>query len=290
MPPARPDDESPAVTAGGPGPEGRGDEPNQPGAEPNQPGAEAEPRGEAGQRGEASGTAELVAAVSHEVRQPLASIRGFTEMMLAHWADFPEQDKLEMLGEILHEAKRVGRLLDELLEGSRLDAGPLPLRLSHTDLGDVIARALRNLEPVFPNLQASNEVPADLPAVTADRFKIEQVVSNIVENACKYGDPASVRISARPCLGPRGQEAVEVTISDRGPGVDGEVLPRVTEKFVRSNQSGPGGLGLGLWISRGIVEAHGGRLNVSSAPGRGTTVTFVIPLQATAKTGKLAGS
>src|SRR5487761_1579986 len=97
-----------------------------------------------------SGPGELVAAVSHELRQPLASIRGFTEMLLAHWADFTEADKLEMLAEVLHEAKRVGRLVDELLDGARVGPGPSGLELRPTDVGHVVAQAVRNVEVVFP--------------------------------------------------------------------------------------------------------------------------------------------
>lgn len=272
-----------------------------------------------------AGEGELVAAVSHELRQPLASIRGFTEMMLAHWADFPEQDKLQMLEQILHESKRVGRMVDELLEGSRLDAGQLKLRLRATDVGEVVNSAVRNLEAVFPAMRATVEVPEDLPLVMADRYKLEQVVGNILENACKYGDPASITVTARrrPApghtrrgaqgrsqptgqVGPRAGQAghpmaqaapsvgqdgqVEVTVVDAGPGIDADVLPRVTEKFVRSGRSPGGGLGLGLWISKGIIEAHGGQLVARSLPGRGTSVSFTIPLRPDGKAGKLAGS
>jgi len=229
-----------------------------------------------------------VAAVSHELRQPLASIRGFTEMLLNHWADFSEAEKLEMLGEVLHEAKRVGSLVDELIGTSR-GPGSSPLELRPTLVGLVVAQAVRNLEAVFPSLQVGIEVPDDLPEVMADAFKLEQVVTNVVENAYKYGLSQDVRVTLARRPGRRGEE-VAVTVADSGPGIEPQDLPHVTEKFYRSARNPLGGLGLGLWISRQIVEAHGGDLTAVSGPGQGTAITFTIPLRPPAKAGKLAGS
>jgi signal transduction histidine kinase len=234
---------------------------------------------------------ELLATVSHELRQPLASIRGFTEMLLAHWADFAETDKIEMLKEILHDAVRVGRLVDELLDVSRLESGRVTLYRRPTDIGEVVARVVTNLKLSYPALEAVVELPRRFPPVFADPFKLEQVFTNIVENACKHGSAGTVRIavssvssgSYEPGPGPgrargRGRPAAEIAISDDGPGISAEELPHVTEKFYRSAQSNTNGLGLGLWVSQGIVEAHGGQLVATSGGGGGTTVRFTIPL------------
>lgn len=247
----------------------------------------AQPEGTDG--GPPSGAAELVAAASHEIRQPLASIRGLSEMMLAHWAGFSDDEKLQMLEDIVHDVERAGRLLDELLESIRLDPGPLRLARQPTDMAGVARRAVRSVEALFPMLEAEVQAPEGLPSMDADPFKLEQVVANLVENACKYGSPQGVRIAIAGCAGGRGAH-LAVTVSDRGPGIAPGDLPHVTEKFYRSPDSGPGGLGLGLWISKGIVEAHGGQLHAVSGPGQGTAVTFTIPLQAPAPAGKLAGS
>jgi signal transduction histidine kinase len=228
-------------------------------------------------------------------------MRGFAEMLLSHWPDFSDQDKLDMLGEILHESKRVGRLVDELLDAARLDQGHIPLDLQPTDVGRVVARALRHLQPLYPGLDAHVDCPPDLPLVVADPDRLGQVVANIVENACKHGSPAGIRVTARPVAepswpapgeaGPTGEEGwVELTISDVGPGIAPPDLPRVTEKFFRAAGPAASGLGLGLWISQGIVEAHGGRLLASSGEGGGTTVRVTMPLRGPARSGKLAGS
>jgi hypothetical protein len=238
---------------------------------------------------------DLVAAVSHELRQPLASIRGFTEMLLAHWADFPDADKVEMLGQILHDAKRVGRLVDELLEVTRLESGQLVLHPRGTDLGELVARVVANLKLSYPALRVSIEFPDPFPTVMVDPFKLEQVLANVIENACKYGGPGTVRITGAVEPGPGGP--VVLAISDSGRGISPDDLPHVTEKFFRAADvattgagAQPGGLGLGLWISKGIVEAHGGQLLTTSIAGEGTTVSITIPLQAGAGTGKLSGS
>jgi signal transduction histidine kinase len=250
---------------------------------------------------------ELIVVLSHELRQPLTSIKGFTEMLLAHWADFSDSDKRTMLEEVLHDAERVGRLVDDLLEGSRLESGQLCLRRRPTDLAELVARVVSNFGPSYPGLEASVELGSPLPAVVVDPYKLEQVLANIVENACKHGSAGTVRITGRVTGGPDGGRGeggegeggkgeglpgreVEIAVADAGKGIPAEDLPHVTEKFYRSSATEPSGLGLGLWISKGIVEAHGGKLAVTSGPVGGTTVRFSIPLQGNPGSGKLAGS
>jgi hypothetical protein len=230
---------------------------------------------------------DLVGSVSHELRQPLASVRGFTEMLLGHWADFPDSEKLEMLQQVLHEAKRLGHLVDELLDVSRLESGHMPLHCKETDLVKLASVVVADLAPSYPELVASIEFPGAFPTVTVDPFKLEQVVTNVVENACKYGSPGTVRIigSFRPA---RSGPEVVLEISDHGRGIAAEDLPHIAEKFYRGEASEVAGLGLGLWISKGIVEAHGGELAITSAPGEGTTVQVTIPLRDPAGPGKLA--
>jgi signal transduction histidine kinase len=232
---------------------------------------------------------ELIAAVSHELRQPLASIRGLTEMMLGHWADFTDDDKVRMLQGVLHDAKRVGRMIDELLDVSRLESGQLMLHERATDVGAVAARVIDNLKLSYPDLEATVDIGAQLPATIVDPFKLEQVFANLVENACKYGSPAGIRIVASHNRHPGGGE-VAISVSDAGEGIAAEDLPHITEKFYRGGEGKSSGLGLGLWISKEIVEAHGGKLFATSVVGTGTTVSFTIPLHEDARTGKLAGT
>ena len=210
-------------------------------------------------------------------------------MLLGHWADFSDQDKLEMLLEIVHDAERVGRLIDELLDVSRLDSGRLRLHVRETSLSELAERVAAKVKLSYPALDAVVDLPEQLPTVAVDPFKIEQVLANLLENACKYGSGAGVRVTGAYAAGPGGGE-VCVSVSDGGPGISAEDLPHVTEKFFRGVDSKPSGLGLGLWISKGIVEAHGGKLTLASPSGEGTTVRFTIPLRDQARAGKLQGT
>jgi signal transduction histidine kinase len=231
---------------------------------------------------------DVIAAVSHEVRQPLASIRGLTEMLLGHWSDFSDKDKTDMLYEVQHNAERVGRLIDELLEASRSEAGPLMLRQKETYVAALVARVAAGLRLSYPDLQVDVRFPPELPNVWVDPFKLEQVLANLLENAYKHGSPAHV-VVAGVVKSTTSGGFVEISVSDKGNGIPPEELPHVTDKYFRGASSHQGGLGLGLWISKGIVEAHGGELVASSVPGQGATVRFTIPLHDDATAGKLAG-
>jgi signal transduction histidine kinase len=232
--------------------------------------------------------ADDIAAVSHEVRQPLASVRGLTEMLLGRWAEFSDEDKTDMLTEVRHNAERVGRLIDELLEASRSGTSEPVLRRRETDIAALVARVGRDVRITHPELDLSLECDTGLPPVMVDAFKVEQVLANVLQNACQHGSPAGVRVAVvlQPVL--RG-DVVRVSVSDNGKGINRGDLRHVTEKFFRGPEGRQSGLGLGLWISKGIVEAHGGELVVSSVPGAGTTLCFTIPLQDGAAAGKLAG-
>ncbi len=232
---------------------------------------------------------ELISAVSHELRQPLSSAGGYAEMMIGHWDQFADAEKLRMLEQIRHDAVRAARIMDDLVEMSRLESGRMPLHHEATDLSAVVDRAVRNVRTSYPDLAPSLQFEATLPAVHADALKLEQVLTNVLDNACKYASPGSVVVSARS-TDAGGAPMVEVAVSDRGQGIAPADLARVTEKFFRgAGRSGPG-MGLGLWISKGIVEAHGGVL-VARSDQRGVTVTFTVPIckRAPGPAGKLAG-
>ena len=232
---------------------------------------------------------DLLATVSHELRQPLASIRGLTEMLLGHSADFSEHVKTEMLTQVLHDAERVGRLINELLDAGRLESRQLKLRRVETDLGSIVSRAVSSMELSFPDVKTTVDLPPDLPTVMADPFKVEQILFNVLENSCQHGSAGAIHVAvARTSPGPAG--LVEISVADDGVGIAPEDLPHVTEKFFRAVASEPGGLGLGLWISKQIVEVHGGELSATSVPGEGTTVRFTIPLRDSTGAGKLAGT
>jgi len=125
---------------------------------------------------------------------------------------------------------------------------------------------------VEPQLEATVEVADDVPEVVADGDKVEQVLTNLVENAAKYGSPRGLRVSARAT-----GDGVAVSVADQGAGIPAEDLGRVFARFYRREEGRPTGTGLGLWISRGLVEAHGGTLVAESQEGEGSTFTFTLP-------------
>lgn len=216
---------------------------------------------------------EIVSTVSHELRSPLTSVKGYTSLLLNRWDRLKDDQKRMMLEQVNHDADRVTRLITELLDISRLETGRLMLRKQLVDLTTLALIVVEKVRLEYHDLQAELSFPEGFPRVYADPDKIEQVLTNLVENACKYGSPTGMSVS-----GEMTERDVSVSVADRGEGIPSEDLPKVFTKFFRRSEGKPTGSGLGLWISRGLVEAHGGRLEAQSIPGRGTTFRFTLPL------------
>jgi len=219
--------------------------------------------------------AQVVSTVSHELRSPLTSVKGYTSLLLNRWERLADDDKKAMLEQVNRDADRVTRLITELLDISRLASGRLVLRRQMLNLGRCAADVVEKVAMAYPDLDASLDFPADLPEVYADPDKVVQVLTNLVENACKYASPKGLQI-----VGRADDEEVTVSVSDRGEGIPPSDLSRVFTRFFRRSESSPTGTGLGLWISRGLVEAHGGKLEVESKTGAGSTFRFSLPLTA----------
>lgn len=218
---------------------------------------------------------EVVSTVSHELRSPLTSVKGYTSLLLNKWDRLGDDQKKMMLGQVHHDADRVTRLVTELLDISRLETGRLHLRRQLVDLVELGESVVAKLTMEYPGLECTLVFPDDFPRVYADPDKIEQVLTNLVENAAKYASPGGMRIE-----GVVGQADVEVSVHDVGEGIPASDLPRVFSKFFRRDHGKPTGSGLGLWISRGLVEAHGGRLTATSIEGQGSVFTFTLPTDA----------
>ncbi len=215
---------------------------------------------------------EMVSTVSHELRSPLTSVKGFTALLLNRWDRLADDDKVSMLEQVNRDADRVTRLITELLDISRLESGRLVLRRQMVDLARLAASVVDDVGVEYPALDATLHFSPRFPEVYADPDKVVQVLTNLVENACKYASPTGLVVT-----GEANSDEVALAVADRGDGIDAEDIENVFTRFFRRSEARPSGSGLGLWISRGLVEAHGGRLSVSSAPGQGATFRFTLP-------------
>ncbi|MDP9436157.1 MAG: ATP-binding protein [Actinomycetota bacterium] len=218
--------------------------------------------------------ADLVSTVAHELRSPLTSVKGFTATLLAKWERFTDEHKKLMLETVNADADRVTRLLAELLDVSRIDAGRLEMRTQVVDVAATVRRAVAGrVAAGEPESRFVVQVEDGLPETWADADKIEQVVANLVENALRHG-AGTVTVTVRPHR-VDGTSGTEIVVADEGPGVPEEVAARVFTRFWRGGTRG--GTGLGLYIVKGLIEAHGGTIGVERAEGGGALFRVVLP-------------
>jgi PAS domain S-box-containing protein len=220
------------------------------------------------------GRADLVSTVAHELRSPLTSVKGFTATLLDKWPKFTDDQKRVMLATVNADADRVTRLITELLDVSRIEAGRIEV---HRELVDIPARAGK----IIGGRVAAGDVPdrylvdarPDLPETWLDADKVDQILANLIENAVRHG-AGTVTTVVEPAV-VAGAPGVAVAVRDQGPGIAPELAPRVFGRFWRAKRRG--GAGLGLFIVKGLVEAHGGEISVQQAPGGGAEFRFTMP-------------
>jgi PAS domain S-box-containing protein len=218
--------------------------------------------------------ADLVSTVAHELRSPLTSVKGFTATLLNKWPRFTDDQKLVMLETVNADADRVTRLITELLDVSRIESGRIEV---HRELVDIPDQARKVIAGRVAAGDAEDrfrlEACLDLPETWLDADKIFQILANLIENAVRHG-AGTVTIMVEPTRAdePRG---VAVSVRDQGQGIAPELAPRVFRQFWRVKRRG--GAGLGLFIVKGLVEAHGGTIAVQRAPGGGAEFRFTMP-------------
>ncbi len=221
--------------------------------------------------------------MAHELRSPLTSVKGFTATLLNKWTRFTDDQKRVMLETVNADADRVTRLITELLDVSRIESGRMEV---HRQLVDLPDRARKIIAGHVASGDAEDrfalEVRSGLPETWLDADKIDQILGNLVENAVRHG-AGIVTIVVEPAhMGNKAAEtssgvadAVAVSVRDQGEGISPEVAPRVFRQFWRGKRRG--GTGLGLYIVKGLVEAHGGTIGVCCAPGGGAEFRFIVP-------------
>lgn len=220
---------------------------------------------------------ELVSIASHELRAPLTAIKAFTSTMRQHLT-LPEDQRREFLEVMDAECMRLNRLVLDLLDLSRIERGhELRITTEPVRLADLVPPLIARQALRAPGHVVSSQFPPDLPPAQADRGKVEQILVNLLDNAIKY-TPRRTHITVS--ASPHSPGWVAVSVSDNGPGIPPEHQPYLFEKYARAPEQEvavPEGLGLGLYLVRHLVHAHGGQVWVESQPGRGTTFVFTLP-------------
>jgi len=224
----------------------------------------------------------LLNAVSHDLRTPLASIMASAGSLLQKDVPWTEEERDQFARAIERESGRLNRIVGNLLDLSRIQAGSIRPELDWYDLRALVDDVLGRLRPATAQHHLVVEVPKDLPPVPLDYVEIDQVLSNLIENATKYSPKGTeIRISAR-----RDGEQVRVEVADQGPGIPAEALPLLFKPFSRLEGKGPRpkGTGLGLAVAKGLVEAHGGRIWAESRRDGGSRFVFTLPLSPRSRT------
>lgn len=242
--------------------------------------AEAKARREAEQANDVK--MKFLAMISHELRTPLTSIKGFATTLLAEDVQWPPDSQRDFLQTISDEADKLGDLIEQLLDLSRLEAGMLRIRPRPQTIDHIIDIAMAQLQMVCTRHELAITIPPDLPALIADADRVAQVLTNLVGNAVKYSPPqTTITVSAI-----RIDDLVRFDVADQGPGIPVAARTRIFEPFQQLDSHAINrteGAGLGLAICKGLVEAHGGRIWVQDRSGPGTIISFTLPIKPAAE-------
>jgi two-component system phosphate regulon sensor histidine kinase PhoR len=226
---------------------------------------------------------EFVSTVSHELRTPLTSIKGFVRTLLEDSEGYYDREtQMEFYRIIDTECDRLVRLINDLLNLSRIESGrALDLVFAEVDVKELAERVVDSQRSYTDKHEFEIVVPEDLPAITADRDKIDQVLTNLLSNAIKYSpEGGTITVDARQV----GDEKVAVNVTDEGIGIPEEQIGRLFTRFHRVDSRDSRkqyGTGIGLYLVKHLVEAHGGEISVSSKPGEGSTFSMVLPITPT---------
>lgn len=218
---------------------------------------------------------EFVANVSHELRTPLASVKSATEALQSGALEEPEMAR-DFLARIQIEVDHMTEMVQRLLDLSQVETGKARFEMQRLDLKKLLMEAIERVRPQVEQqgLALQTNLPDGLPAVTADRTVVHQVLLNLIDNSLKFTREGHIRVTARASDG-----MAEVVVEDTGTGIPPEHLPHIFERFYKADRSrSSGGTGLGLALAKHNVQAHGGRIWAESRPGQGTAIHFTLPL------------
>lgn len=220
----------------------------------------------------------FISIISHELKTPVSLIKGYAGTLRREDARWDTRTVRESLAVIEEEADRLTDLIENLLDASRLQAGGLTLTMNEVPLDKLAARLVAKFRTQSEKHTITLDFPSPFPIIAADEDRLTQALSNLLSNAIKYSpEGGNIRVSGR--VEP---ENVVISVSDEGPGLPADELPRVFDRFYRADTPATrrvAGAGLGLYLAKAVVEAHGGRIWAESEPGRGTTLSFSLPRQ-----------
>jgi signal transduction histidine kinase len=218
----------------------------------------------------------FISVISHELKTPVALIKGYAGTLRRQDADWDQEIIRESLEIIEEESDRLAQLIDNLLDASRLQAGQLKLDRSDVNLAEMAARVVREFRTQSNRHTFEVDFASEYPIVQGDAERLRQVITNLISNAIKYSpDSGKIIVSGR-----YDDSQVYVAVSDQGIGIPAGERERIFDRFYRVDSAlsrRTQGAGLGLYLAKSVVEAHGGRIWVSSTPGQGSTFVFTLP-------------
>ena len=221
---------------------------------------------------------EFISVVSHELRTPVAGVLGFLQTTVDHWDALSETERLDTVRRAVTNARRLQAMTRDVLDTESIEAGRIGYAFQRIDLGTELETAVAASRAADASRLVTLAGPEQPLAVEADPDRLQQVFSNLLENA-RRNSPADQPITVETAIvDDDAGRRVRVAVIDRGPGVSPDSLERIFEKFVRGNDNAVTGTGLGLYIVRTIVEAHHGRIWCESDPGRRTAFVIELPL------------
>jgi PAS domain S-box-containing protein len=217
----------------------------------------------------------FISVISHELKTPLALITGYAETLDRHDIRWDSDTVHECLTVIRDESKRLDRLIEDLLDAARIEAGALKLRMSYVRLDELAESTVEALRPLQPNHVFELHFPTDWPTVRGDPERLRQMLRNLLNNAVKYSPTGgTIRVGGRV-----ERNQIRVFVADEGPGIPESEHDLLFQRFMRgSGTRDSSGTGLGLYLSKAIIDAHGGAIWVDSTPGQGATFYFALPL------------
>jgi two-component system phosphate regulon sensor histidine kinase PhoR len=219
---------------------------------------------------------DFIATISHELRTPMAAVYGAAQTLLSRDSELTAPQKREMLEMVTTQAARLGQITEAVLLATQLDRGTLSVEREAVDLGELARSTVDAMRPQLPDTaEVDVDVAPEVGVATGARDRIQQVLVNLLDNAVKYGGEGPVSVRVEPANG-----VVRILVADSGPGIPFAEQQRIFEKFYRSGPEltrAQGGTGLGLYISRELVQRMGGRLDVRSTPGSGATFVVELP-------------